>query len=183
MSRMPKHNFPRDRFDEIPRDPSRVGAHRAPRPRLRWLITLLWWLLTVVLLTTGGIFGFLALSNTGTIEPPASPAASEPADVEPELDTSAFIVVLNGTASPDAANAVEAELLAAGWADDSVAVFDSNATDFATTTVFYVTEDDRARALGVAEALGGAEVAQNAEFAEQSEGGFTIVVGLDRAAE
>ena len=29
----------------------------------------------------------------------------------------------------------------------------------------------------------GAEVAQNAEFAEQSEGGFTIVVGLDRATE
>lgn len=180
MSRMPKHNFPRDRFDEIPRDPSRVGAHRAPRPRLRWLVALLWWLLTVVLLTTGGIFAFLALSNTGTIEPPASPTASAPADVDAELDTTAFVVVLNGTATADAADAVEAELLTAGWADDSVAVFDSTTTDFATTTVFYVSEDDRARAKGVAEAIGGAEVEQSAEFEAQSEGGFTIVVGLDR---
>jgi len=183
MTRMPKHNFSRDRFDEIPRDPSRVGAHRAPRPRLHWLVTLLWWLLTVIVLTGGGIFAFLALSNTGTIDVPEAPAASTPADVEPELDTSAFVVVLNGTASPDAADAVEAQLISAGWADDLVATFDSDSTGFETTTVFYVSEADRARARGVAEAIGGAEVAQSEEFAAQSEGGFTVVVGLDRVAE
>jgi uncharacterized membrane protein YdfJ with MMPL/SSD domain len=174
---MPKHNFPRDRFDEIPRDPSRVGAHRAPRPRLRWLVTLLWWLLTVAVLTGGGIFAFLALSNTGAIDPPEAPSATatEPADVEPEIDTSAFLVVLNGTSSPNAATDVEAELMSAGWADDT--------TDFQVTTVYYVAEEDRARALGVAEAIGGAEVVQSEEFKDQSEDGFTVVVGLDRISE
>jgi uncharacterized membrane protein YdfJ with MMPL/SSD domain len=182
---MPKHNFPRDRFDEIPRDPSRVGAHRAPRPRLRWLVTLLWWLLTVAVLTGGGIFAFLALSNTGAIDPPEAPSATatEPADVEPEIDTSAFLVVLNGTSSPNAATDVEAELMSAGWADDLVAVFDSDTTDFQVTTVYYVAEEDRARALGVAEAIGGAEVVQSEEFKDQSEDGFTVVVGLDRISE
>ena len=180
---MPKHTFPRDRFDEIPKDPSRVGAHRAPRPRLRWLVTLLWWLLTVVVLTTVGILLFLALSNTGTIEVPERPAATTPAEVEPELDTTAFVVVLNGTPNPDVAATLEDQLIAAGWADDLVAAFDSDTTDFETTTVFYVLEEDRARALGVSEALGGAEVAQSSEFEDQSEGGFTIVVGLDRIAE
>lgn len=184
MSRMPKHNFPRDRFDEVPRDPSRVGAHRAPRPRLRWLVTLLWWLLTVIVLTGGGIFAFLALSNTGTIERPTATETSTPtAEVQPEVDTSAFLVVLNGTSDPNAGTDVEAQLMNAGWADDMVAVFDSDTTDFEVTTVYYVTEDDRARALGVAESIGGAEVVQSDEFKDQSEDGFTVVVGLDHISE
>ena len=179
MARMPKHNFPRDRFDEIPRDPSRVGVHRAPKPRLGLLVTMLWWVLTVVVLTGGGIFIFLALSNTGTIDPPEVPAATTPADVEPVRDTSSFVLVLNGTDSPDAADGIYDQLISAGWQDDLVAVLDADATDFETTTVYYGDESERAGALGIAEAIDGAQVAQNTDFDKDSESGYTVVVGLD----
>lgn len=151
---------------------------------MRWLVALLWWLLAVVVLTGGGIFAFLAVSNTNAIDlPTPTSAPSAPADVDAKLDTSYFVLVLNGTPEASLADAVQQQVVGAGWAADDVAVLDSDATDFATTTVFYVDKADRAAALGLAKAIGGAEVSQSSEFDKQSEGGLTVVVGLDRTAQ
>ncbi|MGH1549227.1 hypothetical protein ACRAWB_08665 [Leifsonia poae] len=54
--------FPRDRFDEIPEDLTRVGAHRAPRPKGRGWIAVGWAVLATLVLVGAGIFG-LSLVN------------------------------------------------------------------------------------------------------------------------
>lgn len=178
---MPTSIFPRDRFDDVPRDSARVGAHRAPPPRLRWLVILLWWVLAVVVLTAAGIFAFLALSNTQAIDlPEPPPTAEQTEEVEGVLDTDYFVLVVNGTPEVEAADAVRETVLGAGWSEDMVADLPADVTDFETTTVFYVDTEDEAAARGLAEELGVDAIAQSADFDEQSEGGLTVVVGLDR---
>lgn len=180
---MPQNSVPRDRFDDVPRSPARVGAHRAPRPRFRWVVVLLWWLLAVVVLTGTGILGFLALSQNDSIDLP-SPGASAEQTAEPEavIDTSYSVLVLNGAGDEQAAETVRQSVLDAGWAEGDVVPFDADATDVAATTVYYVDDADAAAARGLADALGVADVEQNAEFDEMSEGGLTVVVGLDRVS-
>lgn len=178
---MPQHTFPRDRFDEIPNDSARVGAHRAPRPRLRWLVVLLWWLLSVAVLTGAGILAFLALSNTNALDLP-TPANSSQQSVEEEavVDTDYVVLVLNGTPDGAAAEAVSEAVTGAGWPEESVAVLDADRADVEESTVVYIDEGDAAAARGLAAELGIERVEQNAEFAEVSGGGLTVVVGLDR---
>lgn len=179
---MPQTTYSRDRFDDVPRDPERVGAHRAPRGRHRWIVVLLWWLLVVGVLTGGGILAFLALSNTGEIELPAPPTASESVEATPEgeIDTSYPVLVLNGTEDADAAEAVRQAVVGAGWSEEDIAPLDSEVSDFASTTVLYVDDEDERAAWGLAEALGIDEVTQDGAYDEMSEGGLTVIVGLDR---
>lgn len=178
---MPNTSYPRDRFDDVPRDPERVGAHRAPRPRMRWLVLALWWILAVAVLTGGGILAFLALSNVESIDLP-DPPATEQREASPEgvIDTDYFVLVLNGTSEAEASDEVRQQVLDAGWGENMVADLASDATDFQTTTVFYVDEEDEAAAIGLADELGISSVDQSADFDEQSEGGLTVVVGVDR---
>lgn len=151
---------------------------------MRWLVVLLWWVLTVAVLTAAGIFAFLALSNTDTIDlPEPQSTGAQQEGPEPVVDTTYFVLVLNGTSDAGAGEAVLQEVRDAGWDDDGAVALPSDATDFQTTTVFYVDADDEAAALGLAGELGGVPVAQSADFDEQSEGGLTVVVGLDRLAE
>ncbi|MGO2469070.1 MAG: LytR C-terminal domain-containing protein [Microbacterium gubbeenense] len=182
---MPQTSYPRDRFDDVPRDPERVGAHRAPRGRHRWLVVLLWWLLAVGILTGGGILAFLALSNTGDFELPAPPTASEVVTETPvpEADTSYPVLVLNGTDDVAAADAVRQEIVDAGWSEDTVAPLDSDASDVAATRVLYVGDEDEQAARGLAGALGISEVTQDHSYAEMSENGLTVIVGLDRVGD
>ncbi|WP_197517360.1 LytR C-terminal domain-containing protein [Microbacterium karelineae] len=178
---MPQPTFPRDRFDDVPHDPARVGAHRAPRPKMRWLVVVLWWLLAVAVLTGAGIVAFLALSNTNMIDLPAPPTSSQgPAEEEAVVDTDYVVLVLNGTGDAAAAEAVAAGVREAGWGEDDVVELDADSDDFEATTIFYVNDGDAAAARGLAAELGVENVAQSGDFAEMSENGLTVVVGLDR---
>lgn len=178
---MPNTTYPRDRFDDVPLDPERVGAHRAPRPRMRWLVLALWWILAVAVLTGGGILTFLALSNVESIDLPDPPSVGQ-GEESPEgvIDTDYFVLVLNGTSETEASDVVRQQVLDAGWGENMVADLGSDVTDFPTSTVFYVDEDDEAAAVGLADELGISRVEQSADFDEQSEGGLTVVVGVDR---
>lgn len=181
MSRMPQHTFPRDRFDDVPNDPARVGAHRAQRPRLRWLVVLLWWLLAVAVLMGAGILAFLALSNTNALDLPTPETSSQqPVEEEAVIDTDYVVLVLNGTPDAATAAAVRDAVLDAGWVEEKVAELDADRTDFEETTVVYVEDGDAAAARGLAGELGIEQVEQHAEFADVSDGGLTVVVGLDR---
>ncbi|WP_029151233.1 LytR C-terminal domain-containing protein [Microbacterium indicum] len=178
-----KTDFPRDRFDEVPRDPARVGAHRAPRPRFRWLSTLLWWLLAVAILTGAGILGFLALSQTQDISLPLpSSSSQETQEPEAQLDTTKTVLVLNGTDDQAAADAVRQAVVDAGWSEDLVVPLDADRDDFAETIVYYGDDDEQSAAQALSDAIGAAGIQQDTAFDDMSESGLTVVVGLDRVS-
>ncbi|MBD3753969.1 MAG: LytR family transcriptional regulator, partial [Micrococcales bacterium] len=52
---MPTSEFPRDRFDDLPEDVGRVGAHRAEQPHMRGGVVFFWAALATVILIAVGI--------------------------------------------------------------------------------------------------------------------------------
>lgn len=172
-------SYPRDRFDDIPRQPARVGAHRAEQPRTSRGVVLLWAALATVVLTIAGIIGFLVLSQRTDLLP-EQPTAT--ATVAPVVDTSYTVLVLNGTGTAGMAEQVAAQVVAAGWTEDMVVPSESSATDFPTTTVYYAAPEEEAAALGVAQAIGGARVEQSDRYDNPAEKELTVVVGLDRVS-
>ncbi|WOF23874.1 LytR C-terminal domain-containing protein [Microbacterium betulae] len=175
--------YPRDRFDEVPHESGRVGAHRAENPGMRGVVVFLWAAVATIVLVIAGVLGFLYLSQQGALPAPTD----DPAPVETTaaaIDTSYTVLVLNGTATEGLDDEVAAELVAAGFAEDLVIPTDSSSTDFAETTVYYADAVDEAVARGVAEAIGASEVVQSTAYQnenpEQKE--LTVVVGLDRVS-
>lgn len=175
-------SFPRDRFDDIPRQ-ARVGAHRAEVPRTPRRVVLLWAALATVLLTVAGILAFLVLSQRVDIVPGIDPMP-EPS-VSPVVDTSYTVLVLNGTGTQGVAEDVASELVQAGWSDDLVLPSESSVTDFPQTTVYYASPEEEAIAHGIAEAIGGARVQQSTRYQDPPDPALkeiTVVAGLDRVS-
>lgn len=191
---MARSTFPRDRFDDLSVESGRVGAHRAENPRLRGWIVFLWAAIATLVLIIVGIFGSLVVSGRisfGADSAPAPTASATPTAPAP-IDTSYSVVVLNGTGQEGLAAAVRDRIIGAGWATDAVETGDSDTTDFATTTVYYLRESDQAAAEGLAGAIGGAQTAQST-FLQPTDDPSTpddesavkrlvVVVGLDRSA-
>ena len=182
--------FPRDRFDEIPDDLARVGAHRAPRPRGRGWVAVGWAALASVLLVGAGIFGLSLVngsinfhgtsssaskSTTGT--PSATATSSTPTPtVVPTVNPSLSVNVLNGTATEGLAANVGDKLTAAGWKVGALA--NADRTDLATTIVYYSDPANQGAALGVAQSLPGATVQQSTAFSDTG-ADITVVIGAN----
>lgn len=175
------NSYPRDRFDDVPRQPARVGAHRAEVPRASRGAVWLWAALATVVLTIVGIVGFLVLSQRADVAPEAPQATPTVAAV---VDTSYTVIVLNGTSTQGLAELVAGELVSAGWTEDMVFPSSSEATDFPETTVYYAKPEEEAAALGVAQSIGGARVEQSDRYASSVPDAkeLTVVVGLDRVS-
>ncbi|MDU0346523.1 LytR C-terminal domain-containing protein [Microbacterium sp. KSW2-29] len=191
---MARSTFPRDRFDDLPDSTGRVGAHRAERPRLRGWIVFLWAAIATLVLIIVGIFGSLVASGRisfGADDVPAPTVSAEPT-TPAVVDTSYSVVVLNGTGQDGLAASVRDQIVAAGWSGDTVETGDSDTTDFAQTTVYYLRDADAAAAQGLAQTIGGAEVAQsdflqptddpNTPDDESAVKRLVVVIGLDRAS-
>jgi hypothetical protein len=183
---VPHSSFPRDRFDDIPSDSGRIGAHRAEQPHMhRWVI-LLWAIAATVVLTLVGIFGTLLVSGRIDLFPapdPDSTAVATPG-VEPVVDTSYAVLILNATAQEGLATQTKDLVVAAGWADADVLASEAGSDDFAETTVYYVDAADQAAAAGLADlVLGGANIEQSDAYqpADPETPQLTVVLGLDRA--
>ncbi|WP_345799841.1 LytR C-terminal domain-containing protein [Microbacterium sp. AZCO] len=191
---MPKSTFPRDRFDELPADSGRVGAHRAENPHMRGWVVFLWAVLATIVLVAVGIFGTLIASGRIVLFPTPSPTPTPVATIAPVVDTSYAVLVLNATPEDGLATQTRDQIIAAGWPADSVTAGGSGATDFAETTVYYAFPEDEAAARGLAEqVLGGAKVAQSdvyqpqddpntADVDESAKKQLVVVLGLDRTA-
>ncbi|MGI6877822.1 LytR C-terminal domain-containing protein [Microbacterium sp. gxy059] len=176
---MSEPTFPRDRFDDLPHDPDRVGAHRAPRPRYGWVVALLWWLLAVAVLTGAGILAFIVMSQNDVPLPVSRPTQEAPAEVEPVVDPSIPVLLFNGAGDEVTLDGMEEQLYAEGWADaDVLTAVDDR--DIPATSVFYISEDQEAAARGVAQVLGIESVVLDPEFASVNSDGVTVLVGLDR---
>ena len=191
---MARSTFPRDRFDDLPTESGRVGAHRAENPRLRGWIVFLWAAIATLVLIIAGIFATLLVSGRISLSSDAAPSPT--VSVEPTIpavvDTSYSVVVLNGTPDNGLAASVRDQIVAAGWSGDNVETGNSDSTDFADTTIYYRLESDAAAAEGLAQTIGGAQIAQS-DFLQPTDDPNTpadesdvkrliVVIGLDRAS-
>ncbi|MBB2975018.1 hypothetical protein FHX49_000559 [Microbacterium endophyticum] len=187
---MPRTPTSRDRFDDLPEGIDRVGAHRAENPRMRGWLVFIWALVATVVLTVVGIFASMMISGRIDLFPTADPTVSQSAGVEPVVDASYTVLVLNATDETGLGTAVRDEIIAAdvGWTGDTVLAANAASTDFEQTTVYYAYPEDEAAAMGLAQLLGDVPVVQSDAYlqTEQSEDGsqtrqLTVVVGADRA--
>ena len=124
--------YPHDRFDDVPDNLLRRGAHRAPPRRGRGWIALLWAVVATVVLVVGGLTVLSLITNRGNpfssqyVNHPqrrlrAQPRRGTPT-AEPKLDPDIPLTILNGTTTPQLANQVGDKLVAEGWkgADEGV---------------------------------------------------------------
>lgn len=175
--------YPRDRFDEIPDDLKRVGAHRAPRPRGRGWIAVGWAALATIVLVGAGIFGLSVINgNLSFHGSPAStsrsqtPTPTPTPTIVPTVNPSLQVNVLNGTSTEGLAQTVGDKLKAAGWKIAALANADRN--NLASTIVYYGNPANQAAALGVAQSLPGATIQQSNAF-DDTGADITVVIGAN----
>lgn len=149
-----------------------------------WVV-LLWSFVAALVLIITGIFGSLVVMGRISLFPEAAPSAV-PTPVETGVvNTSISVMILNGTPEDGLDTQMRDLLINNGWASDIVFAGDSSSQDFATTTVFYVNDEDELAAIGLANVLGGAAVQQSDYYSGQTEEGnkqLTVVIGLDRSS-
>lgn len=182
-------NFPKDRFDELPEDLTRVGAHRAPGKKGRGWIGFAWALLATGVLVFGGLFGisrvldidlglpFIPVEVTPTPTPTPTPTMdpiTDPATIDPARQIT--ITVLNGTPIAGLETSVGGALAAAGW---PVVTMATTATDDIEETFVYYTQpadEDVARGVVVALGVGGIRLVEPGTI---SSAPITVVLGAD----
>jgi hypothetical protein len=180
-------SFPKDRFDVVPDDLERVGAHRAPKRRGRGWIWLAWCVLATVVLVAAGVIALFSVN--GNLEgklpfgdsPSATPTAtSTPTPtIVPTVNPSLNVTVLNGTQTAGLAGSVTDKLTAAGW--QNVTAANASETDLTKTYVYYSAPENQAAALGLAQSIPGATVQQSDAYVETG-ADLTVVLGSDYAA-
>ncbi|HET8926333.1 MAG TPA: LytR C-terminal domain-containing protein [Microbacterium sp.] len=181
---MSKETFPRDRFDDVPTQRGRVGAHRAENPRLRGGAIFLWAAAATLVLVAAGVFGTLVASGRIDLSPPEPTQSATPEpEVTPVIDTTFEVLVLNATPVEGLASRLTDDIIAAGWDPAQVLAGEAGSHDFRTTTVYYPNPEDEAAAAGLADAIGGAQIEQNADYLQSpDQRQLTVVIGLDRVA-
>ncbi|KAA9107503.1 LytR C-terminal domain-containing protein [Microbacterium rhizomatis] len=189
---MPNSTYPRDRFDDLPQAPGRVGAHRAENPHMRGWVVFFWALIATVILIALGIFGTLVVSGKVTLFPTPTPSATPTPVVTPVIDTSYTVLVLNATPETGLATQFRDRIVNAGWSADKVSASGAGSTDFPTTTIYYALPSDEAAALGLAQVVGGAAIAQSNAYQATDDPGtaadesqarqLTVVIGIDSTA-
>lgn len=190
---MPRTPAPKDRFDDLPADLQRIGAHRAEQPRMRGSVVLLWSAVAAVVLIAVGIFGTLVATGRISLAPATSPGATSAPEVEPVVDTSFAVLVLNATPERGLAARVRDVVIAAGWAPEDVLDGEAGSNDFAATTVYFATAEDEGAARGLAAVVGATEIVLDPVYQpvddpatedvdESDVRQLAVVVGLDLTA-
>jgi hypothetical protein len=158
-------SFPQDRFDQLPDDLVRVGAHRGPKRRGGGWAGFAWAVLATGVLVAGGLFGinrvlgidlglpFLAAQETPTPTPTPTPTMDpilDPTTIDPAR--AIRITVLNGTTTPGLQSTVGQELAAAGWPIGGT--LNASSTDIEDTFIYYSDplNEDVARGLAISPA-------------------------------
>lgn len=179
--------FPSDRFDAVPHELGRVGAHRAPTPRNRGWVVLAWGALASGLLVLAGLLALGAIDrglDLGTPPAVASPPAEPAPEVTPVTDPATVqlpegftITVLNGVGVGGLGQSSAEVLTAAGWPVGAVA--NAGEKDIEVTTVYYADAANEGIARGMVELLGVGEIALSDAFPGAP---ITIVLGADAAS-
>lgn len=184
---MPK--FPEDRFDSIPDDLQRVGAHRAPDKKGRGWIGFGWAALATVVLTVGGLGAVAAIDSSINFDLPflggqqeeetPTPTPTPTPDAPPQLDPEVPLTVLNGTPTVGLANRVGDALVAEGWAGAALGIgsrANASTDDIEETVVYYNDHVYESAARALVLSLGAGEIRFSEDFPNSP---IVIVVGLD----
>lgn len=180
-------SFPRDKFDDLPRDVSRVGAHRAPGRRGGGWVAFGWSIVAIAVLTTAGLFGLSALNPQIELFPQATETPTptpdvietmepvlDPTTVAPEALATLTISVLNGTPTEGLAARAAEQIATAGWPAPAAAAAGSR--DEAETIVYFSNPADEGVARGLMQLVGAADVRLTDAFPQVA---ITIVLGAD----
>jgi hypothetical protein len=149
-----------------------------------WVV-LLWSFVAALVLIIAGIFGSLVVMGRIELFPEAAPSAVPTPEETGVVDTAYSVMILNATPDEGLDEQMRDTLINTGWPADIVFASDSASTDFTTTTIYYVNDEDEAAAIGLAGVIGGAEVRQEDFYADLNDTGgaqLTVVIGLDRSA-
>lgn len=189
LSNPPMANHPRDRFDDVTPELSRVGAHRAPAKKWHGWVTFGWAALATGILVAAGVVAITVIDSGNSFDDTFSPGPVQTplvtgTPVAPAVvDGSLLVTVLNGTETEGLAGDVAESLADDGWTIGSRA--NASDRDVETTTVYYWAAENEGAARGLAESLGAAEVVLSDNFApavgEDSAGvaALTAVLGSD----
>jgi hypothetical protein len=178
-------HFPRDQFDTLPDDLTRVGAHRAPASRGRRWAGFAWAALATGVLIAAGLyavsladasFNFTEPTTAATAAETPVPTAEPVTDPSTVIDRAISITVLNGTDQVGLEDDAATALVDAGWTVGSEAT--STATDITQTIVYYSDPANEDVARGVLLELGVGDVSLSDAFLGAP---LTVVVGSDFA--
>jgi hypothetical protein len=182
---------PHDRFDDLPADLARVGAHRAPPKPGRGWINFAWAALATGVLIVGGLYGLSRVNpaisfelpvlagggaepgTSATPQPEATPL-TDPALVDPALNLT--ISVLNASPTDKQQDVAAEQIGLAGWPAPAAAV--ASTRDQELTVIYYNGAQYESIALGLAQLLGidSANIANSDAYLGAS---VTIVLGAD----
>ena len=168
-----------DRFDNLPQDLARVGAHRAPKSARGGLIGFAWSALATFVLVTVAMVMLVFVTGTITLDgilPVSTPSATATSTkaVKATIDPSVMVNVINASGVDGAATRVADQLAA----DGVLIGTKSNSSDVVEKTmVYYGDPAVEGAAKGVARALGaGAETERTPAYAGAA-AKITVVVG------
>lgn len=179
-------NFPNDRFDSVPEDLLRVGAHRAPARKGRGWVTFAWAAIATLALVAAGLYGLAVLKGDGfrlpfaqTSQTPSVEATPKPIPTaSPKLDATAPITILNGTKTVGLATTVGDYLVKQGWTGagtDLGTRANASSDAIEKTTVYYTTAADEAAARALVQSLKVGNVSLSTTFNDR----LTVVLGSD----
>lgn len=176
--------YPQDRFDEIPEDLTRVGAHRAPgKPGQGWK-TFGWAaLVTGVLVALGA--GFILVGGgkfdiNALLNPTTAPTATAKATAKPTQDATLLVNVFNGGPIEGLAVTVGDQLAAEGWQIGTKV--NSGQRDIKLTTVFYGDPTLEGAARGLCQSVGEPCAIDLTDAYIDSAAQLTLVLGEDYKA-
>jgi len=183
---------PRDRFDDVPHDLTRVGAHRGPAPRGRGWVVFAWAALATGVLVAVGLFTLSRVDSRFSIELPfasgdsaagpaasqsaadESPAITEPGSVDPAIADALRISILNASKNDDAEDGIATKLKDAGWNISGTADADERTSK--ATVVYYSGKEYEGVAKGMVQILGTGSIRLSSAFPGAP---VTIVLGDD----
>ena len=187
-----------DRFDIVPDDLLRTGAHRAAPKAGRGWIAFAWAALATGVLVAAGLFGLavirgtidlpfispsagatVAPTSTSTPTPTPTSTATPTPTAEAKINPALAITVLNGTKTKGLAATVGDNLLKQGWSGASSGIGtrgNASSSDITKTVVYYgdAANVSAARAMVVSLKVG--ELRFSPEFPKSP---ITVVVGSD----